>query len=70
MVPRGQRMPTEIKTDPALIKRLKASAGQKVSKERLLKQRISFIYGGLPVDSTITRDQIKSALEKFEGEAA
>ena len=60
-------MPTEIKTDAALLNRLAASAKARVSKDRQRKQRVSFIYGGLPKDSTITRDQIESVLERMGG---
>lgn len=63
-------MPTKIKTDKALLGRLTASAKTHISRDRLRKQRVSFIYGGLPSDSPITRDQVESALAKFEGEAA
>lgn len=63
-------MPTQIKTDPALLKRLAAGAKRKVSKEQQHRQRVSFIHGGLPANSTITRAQIESVLAKMEGEAA
>ncbi|MCL6741165.1 hypothetical protein LZ518_08480 [Sphingomonas sp. RB56-2] len=59
-------MPTEIKTDAKLLARLAASTKTKASKARLRKQRVSFIYGALPSDSTITRDQIESVLGKLE----
>jgi hypothetical protein len=59
-------MPTELKTDGELLKRLEASTKTKASKARLRQQRVSFIYGALPADSTITRDQIKSVLQKLE----
>lgn len=59
-------MTTNIKTDAGLLKRLAASTKKKASKARLHKQRVSFIYGALPSDSTITRDQIESVLAKLE----
>lgn len=59
-------MPTEIKTDAQLLDRLTASTKTKASKARLRKQRVSFIYGALPSDSTITRAQIESVLAKME----
>ena len=59
-------MPTEIKTDTKLLDRLAASTKTKASKARLRKQRISYIYGALPSESTITRDQIKSVLANLE----
>lgn len=59
-------MPTDLKTDDKLLKRLEAATKTKVSKARLHKQRVSFIYGALPADSTITRKQIESVLAKSE----
>lgn len=59
-------MPTELKTDAKLLDRLAASTKTKANKARLRKQRISYIYGALPSDSTITRDQIESVLSKIE----
>jgi len=59
-------MPTNIKTDAKLLERLAASTKTNVSKSRRHKQRVSFIYGALPADSTITRDQIESVLAKLE----
>jgi len=61
-------MPTDIKTDSALLRRLHAA--REVTREQLRRQRISFIYGALPGDSTITRKQIESALDRSEGTAA
>ena len=57
-------MPTQIKTDAQLLKRLAASAKKKASREQLRRQQVSFIYGGLPTDSTITREQIERVLAK------
>ncbi len=61
-------MPNDIKTDDGLLRRLTTSKG--VTREMLLRQRISFIYGALPPDSTITRQQIERALKNVEGEQA
>jgi hypothetical protein len=59
-------MPNELKTDDKLLKRLEASTKTKASKARSRAQRVSFIYGALPAESTITRDQIKSVLAKMD----
>ncbi len=63
-------MPTVIKTDAALLKRLASSAKATVSKEQLRKQRVSFIYGSLSLKSPITRDRVESALARLDGEKA
>ena len=61
-------MNTNIKTDRRLLERLSAS-GRFVTKEQLSRQRVSFIYGNLPSDSAITRQQVESVLAKNEGES-
>lgn len=63
-------MPKDIKTDSDLLDRLSAAQQTHLTREQLRRQRVSFIYGSLPKDSLITRQQIESVLEKFEGEAA
>jgi hypothetical protein len=60
-------MPTDIQTDTGLLARLLASSHATLTRDQLRRQRISFIYGGLPEDSTITRLQIEQTLDKAEG---
>ena len=61
-------MPDDIKTDAALLDRLRKTAGMPLTAEQRLRRRVSFIYGALPTDSSITRKQIEEILAK--GEAA
>lgn len=61
-------MPTNIKTDGTLLRRLMTARG--ITGEELRRQRVSFIYGSLPQDSTITRQQIENVLDRAEGKAA
>lgn len=61
------QMPIDIKTDQALLNRLVEAAQHIVGREELRRQRVSFIYGNLPTDSTITRHQIEEALARIEG---
>ena len=56
-----------LKTDDALIKRLKESAKKPITKEELTRQRVSFVYGNLPKGSTITRDRVAKRIKKNEG---
>jgi pseudouridine-5'-phosphate glycosidase len=63
-------MPEDIKTDATLLRRLSEAARKQLTREELRLQRISFIYGSLPQDSTITRQQIERVLNRAEGEAA
>ena len=56
-----------LKTDEALIERLKQSASTPVTKKELECQRVSFVYGNLPTDSTITKERVVQRLKQKEG---
>jgi hypothetical protein len=56
-----------IATDPGLLDLLQRAAQVQVTGQHLREQRVSFIYGSLPENSTITRDQIRKTLETIEG---
>lgn len=58
-----------VKSDSNLLEKLYHAAHRALSKEELHQQRVSFIYGNLPKDSTITRDQVEQAIARFEGES-
>lgn len=62
-------MPDDIQTDARLIERLKKS-GRYVTSEQLRRQRVSYIMGSLPKDSTITRGQVEKILNENEGKDA
>jgi hypothetical protein len=59
-----------LKTDQKLLDRLTESTKQPVTKEELHKQRVSFVYGNLPRESTVTRKQVEEALARIEGGTA
>lgn len=61
-------MPDDLRTDSQLLRRLTTARG--ITREQLRQQRISFIYGSLPKESTITRQQIENVLDRAEGKAA
>lgn len=63
-------MPNEPKTDKVLLEQLKSAAKQPVSSEMIRNQRVSFVFGNLPADSSMTRHQVRAALERLEGQAA
>lgn len=67
---KGDHMPKDLKTDQALLQRLEAAAHRHVGREELHRQRVSFIYGNLPKESTITRHQIEERLARIEGATA
>lgn len=61
-------MVTNFKTNAGLIQRLEAAATAPKTKEELVSQRVSFVYGNLPADSTITRDRVAERIKQREGE--
>lgn len=63
-------MPVNVKTDEELLKRLEAAATRALTRDELRRQRVSFVYGNLPTDSTITRHQVEQELGLIEGEIA
>lgn len=63
----GSNMIASLKTDADLIRRLQESASKPVSKEELARQRVSFVYGNLPSNSTITRDRVAERIKENEG---
>lgn len=55
------------KTDKRLLKRLRESAKKLPTKEQLHRQRVSFVFGNLPNNSTLTRDQVAKKIKMNEG---
>jgi hypothetical protein len=55
------------KTDDGLLRRLDEAAKRGLTKNELHMQRVSFVFGNLPNDSTLTRQQVEAALAKSEG---
>ena len=52
----------ELKTDEALLERLRKSAKREYREGEAEEQRISFIYSGLPDDITMTKEEIRKML--------
>ena len=63
-------MDNQPKTDPGLLERLHKAAKHQMTSEEVRAQRVSFVYGNLPHDSTLTRHQVAEAIERLEGAAA
>lgn len=55
-----------IKTDSNLLKLLSNSISKKISKEELLEQRASFVYGSMSSSSNITKAQVKKFLSDHD----
>jgi len=56
-----------LKTDERLLAKLRRSAAKPATKEELVRQRVSYVYGNLPDDSTITREQVAERIGENEG---
>jgi len=59
-------MPTDITTDPRLLAKLREAATRPLSPAQKHRRRVSFIYGALPSDSSITMQQIEAVLAKAD----
>lgn len=53
-----------IKTDEKLLKRLEEAAKRKLTEREIEKQRISFIYSGMPKENGMSKIEIARALKK------
>lgn len=61
--------PTKLSADEeAALERLKQAAGRPMTKNELLEQRISWVYGNLPSNSTITREEVANRIRARERE--
>ena len=59
-------MPTNLVTDSTLLERLAAAAKRKVGAAESRQQRLSFVYGNLPKNSNMTKNEVERALEKLD----
>jgi len=61
-------MPNDLKTEASLLGRLYAAAKQPMTSAEVRRQRISFAYGNLPTDNTLTKHQVAAALGRLGGD--
>lgn len=57
-------------TSPRLLETLRAAAGRILTRDEIDEQRVSFVYGQLSHDNSITREQIREMLQRQAGEKA
>ena len=55
------------KTDETLLERLRESARRPLTKAEVVEQRISWVYGNLPRDGTLTRDEVARMVRAQDG---
>lgn len=63
-------MPVEMKTNPALLDRLYQAAKRPLTSEQLRQQRVSYVYGNMRDESTMSRGEVEAVLDRAEGRAA
>lgn len=51
-----------LKTDPKISDRLKQAATKELTNEELKKQRVSFVFGNMPANSSVTRQQVEQKI--------
>lgn len=60
----------ELKTSSALLDALHNSLSKKPTAEEIMEQRVSYVFGSLDSDSSVTRDRVRKLLAEQEGIAA
>ena len=65
LIPKPKKLPAE---EEAAIERLKRAAGRRMTREEILEQRISWVYGNLPRRMKITRDEVERLVRARQGE--
>jgi len=61
-------MPENLKTETALLAQLFEAVKRPMTSEEVRRQRLSFVYGNLPADSTLTKHQVAAALDRLDGD--
>lgn len=57
-----------LKSDPAVLEALKAAAKVEQSPEQRFEQRVSFVFGSLGKNNTMTKDQVRQQLRRDMGD--
>ena len=65
LIPKPKKLPAE---EEAAIERLRRAAGRRMTREEILEQRISWVYGNLPRRMKITRDEVERLVRARQGE--
>ncbi len=60
-------MTLNIKTDNALLYRMKQAAGKPLNTNEVRAQRVSFIMGSMPEDAHVTKADVEKVLDQMEG---
>lgn len=61
---------TDFQSDKALIGKLRAAAGKKMTAEEVRAQRVSFVMSAVDKDDSVTRADVERVISEREGAAA
>ena len=65
LMPKPRKLTAE---EEAAIERLKQAAKRRMTREEIMEQRISWVYGNLGHKNTLTRDEVERLVRAHEGE--
>lgn len=57
----------ELKTSDSLLNALHEACLKKLSAQEILEQRVSFVFGSLGADSSVTREKVRQILVEQDG---
>lgn len=60
----------ELRTDSVLLARLTEAAKRQLTSSELRKQRVSYVFGNMRDESTMSRAQVEAVLDRAEGRSA
>lgn len=56
-----------LKSDASLLEALHKAVTRRLTPEEVFEQRVSFVFGSIDSDSSITREQVKQVISEQEG---
>lgn len=56
--------------DPELMELLRASAGEKMTKQQIRSQKVSFVMSAVGKENNITRADVERMIDESEGQTA
>jgi hypothetical protein len=59
---------TDLRTDERLLAALQQSATMTPPADQIERQRLSFVMGALPMDSDVTREDVRELLDRQKGQ--
>ena len=65
LIPKPKKLPAD---EEAAIERLRRAAGRRMTREEILEQRISWVYGNLGRKSKLSRAEVERLVRAQEGE--